>query len=471
MSVARGKQPGFVRPEWAVAAEQHRAFPRDPSLAAAPANPASTVGPETPATTALAAPEGAEPPVMDAGVLADAIPTPKGFAPSPWAGLPSSWGTAWGNWNGGGGTVDPVLGRRVSTVFSCVELNANALGSMPVGITDAGRPIDPETYAWTENPDPRLYSGWDEFVVQWAASMWTRGEAFVVETGVDYDTFLPASFMVLDPDRVQVEFDQDGMRRYTLEGRPLYGGIDLLHTRYMTLAGYPRGLSPLQAAAGNLRSAGALEQYGANLAEGGGIPWGVLSTEQRLSQRQARLARQQYREQRQDLSGDPVVMGYGLTLDTLNLSPKDMALLDLRVFDEQRIASVLGVPPWLAGLPQPEGMTYANAISLFGFHWRRLRPIAKRLTNGLSQWALPRGRRAALSAGDYVQPDLAERSTAYQKMVDSGAMHVDEWRALENLPPLSRAQRDDMAARRPGAADGGASAALANSTVGSAVTQ
>jgi phage portal protein BeeE len=153
-------------------------------------------------------------------------------------------------------------------------------------------------------------------------------------------------------------------------------------------------LSPLSAAAGNLRSAGALEAYGANLAEGGGIPWGVLSTEQRLSARQARLARQQYREQRQELTGDPVVMGFGLSLDTLNLSPKDMALLDLRIFDEQRIASVLGVPPWLVGLPQPSGMTYANAMSLFSFHWRRLRPVAKRLTSGLSASAPATARRA-----------------------------------------------------------------------------
>lgn len=470
MSEERGAAWRAVKQQRRAVQESHRAFPRDPSLANDAPNPASTVGPETPATTELAVPVGAEPAVVDGDALEGAAPTPKGFYPSAWAGWPSAWGTSWGNYAGGAGITDPVLGRKVSTVFSCVELNANALGSMPVTVAENGRPVDPAQYPWTENPDPRLYSGWDEFVVQWAASMWTRGEAFICATGMDWESFLPSSFMVLDPDRVQVEFGDDGLRRYQLNGDPLFG-LDVLHTRYMTLAGWPRGLSPLQAAAGNLRSAGALEQYGANLAEGGGIPWGVLSTDQRLSRRQALLARQQYREQRGDLTGDPVVLGSGLSLDTLNLSPKDMALLDLRVFDEQRIASVLGCPPWLVGLPQPSGMTYANALSLFGFHWRRLRPIAKRLTTGLSAWALPRGRTAALSAGDYVQPDLAERSTAYGQMVDHGAMHVDEWRALENLPPLTQAQRKDMAAPRPGAADGGASAALANSTVGSAVTQ
>ena len=465
MSDARGSR--MQRPAWAQ--ESHRAFPRDPSLANNTPNTASTVGPETPATTETAAPAGAEPVQMAAETAALAVPTPKGFVPSPWAGYPSTWGTAWGNWSGAGGMADPVLGRKVSTVFSCVELNSNALASMPVSITERGRPIDPDEYAWTENPDPRLYSGWDEFVTQWAASMWTRGEAFVCATGMDWDTFLPNTFMVLDPDRVQVEFDDDGMRRYQLNGQPLMS-LDVLHTRYMTLAGYPNGLSPLQAAAGNLRSAGALESYGANLAEGGGIPWGVLTTDQRLSSRQALLARQQYRQQRADLTGDPVVLGYGLSLDTLNLSPRDMALLDLRVFDEQRISAVLGVPPWLVGLPQPEGMTYANAISLFGFHWRRLRPIAKRLTSGISAWALPRGRRAQLNAGDYVQPDLGERTSAYGEMHAAGVLMDDEWRAIENLPPLTPAQRRMQ--RQSGTQDGGqASDAVANSTAGSAVTQ
>jgi HK97 family phage portal protein len=443
--------------------EQHRAFPRDPTSANDTPNPAGTVGPETAPTTQLAAPAGAEPAVVDGDALEAALPGPRGLAPSPWAGWPSSWGTSWDN-VGGGALSDPVMGRKVSTVFSCVDLNSNALGSMPVVVTQDGRPIDPEEHPWTENPDPRIYSGWDEFVVQWAASMYTRGEAFIYATRTSWETLLPDRFMVLDPDRVTVRFDNDGFREYELSGvGPLFS-FDVLHSRYMTLAGWPNGLSPLMAAAGNLRSAAALEQYGANLAEGGGIPWGVLSTEQRLTPRQALLARQQYRAQRADMSGDPVVMGYGLSLDTLNLSPKDMALLELRVFDEQRIASVLGTPPWLVGLPQPSGMTYANALSLFGFHWRRLRPVAKRLTNGLSAWALPRGRRCQLNAGDYVQPDLAERAAAYRTMKDAGALTADEWRALENLPPMSEEQAEETRTGR-------ASTAVANSTAGSAVTQ
>jgi HK97 family phage portal protein len=256
---------------------------------------------------------------------------------------------------------------------------------------------------------------------------------------------------------VSCTFDEDGLRRYTIGGREIYRG-DLMHVRYLTAAGWPTGLSPLQGAAGNLRSAGALEQYGADLADGGGIPWGVLSTEQRMTRTQIANVHHEWRAQSAQRRGGPAIFGSGLKLDTLTLSPRDMALLDLRVFDEQRIAACFGVPPYLIGLEQPSGLTYANATSLFDFHWRgMLRPLSRKITAALSAWALPRGRALHMNAGDYVQPPLAERSTSYKAMHERGVLTDDEWRALEGLPPLTAGQR--------------ASAATANATAESAVTQ
>lgn len=438
-------EPGGVSGELVVVDRRHsaprpleRAFPRDPSLAEPSNGPAGTVGPDH---------LGGEPPVVDGDALAAAYPG-KGLVPAPWAGLPSSWQPSWSN---GAGTLGGALGHRVSTVFSCVALNANALGSMPLSLTERGRPIDVELYDWTENPEPSIYSDWSEFMGQAVVSLLTRGDLFVGPTSWDSMTLLPLTFMVLDPDQVTVTFDRDessptyGRRRYFIGGREVYRG-DVMHARYLTLAGWPNGLSPLQGAAGNLRAAGALEQYGADLADGGGIPWGVLSSEQRLTRRQVELAHEEWAVQQQQRRGGPAVFGSGLKLDTLTLSPRDMALLDLRVFDEQRIAAAFGVPPYLIGLEQPSGLTYANATSLFDFHWRAmLRPLGRKITAALSGWALPRGRRLSVNAGDYVQPPLAERATAYKAMKEGGALDDDEWRALEQLPPRTAAQRAQRA--------------------------
>lgn len=460
MSVERGHEwRELKRARRALAEATHdRAFPRDPALAEPSNGAPNTVGPDGAPTTYGAA----EPIVVDGDSLAAAMPYGGGpsLVPSPWAGWPSAWQPAWTTGAGIGGT----LGSRVSTVFSCTALNANALGSMPLSITDKGRPIDADDYGWTENPDPRLYSGWSEFMVQAALSLLTRGDVYVHATGWSYETLLPTSFMVLDPEQVSCTFDEDGLRRYTIGGAPVYPW-DLMHVRYLTAAGWPTGLSPLQGAANNLRAAGALENYGAELAEGRGIPWGVLTSEQRLTHRQTLEARRQYVEAAATRGGAPAVLGSGLKLDTLTISPRDMALLDLEVFHEQRIAAAFGVPPFLIGLPQPSGLTYANATSLFDFHWRgMLRPLGRKITEGLSAFALPRGRKLHVNAGDYVQPPLAERAVAYGAMNAAGILDDDEWRALEGLPPLSPAQRGARG-QRP------ANAAVATATADSAVVQ
>jgi HK97 family phage portal protein len=430
------------------------AFPRDPALAEPSNGPANTVGPDSPATTYGAA----EPVIVDGDALAAAVPGPT-LVPSTWAGFPSQWQPAWST-GSGGGALGGNLGARVSTVFSCTALNANSLGSMPTSVTEDGRPIDADRYEWLENPDPRLYADWGEFVVQAVASLLTRGDLYVHGTAWDFDTLLPARMMVLDPDQVTCAFDENGLRRYTVGGEEV-APYDLVHVRYLTAAGWPTGLSPLQGAANSLRAAGALQDYGADIADGGGIPWGVLSSDQRLTERQRELAHAEWRRSAAMRRGGPAIFGSGLKLDTLSLSPRDMALLDLEVFHEQRIAAAFGVPPYLIGLEQPSGLTYANATTLFDFHWRAmLRPLSRKITGALSAWALPRGRRLHINAGDYVQPPLAERATSYAAMHAAGVLGDDEWRALEGLPPLTPGER---AAR--------ASAATAKATADTAVTQ
>ena len=426
---------------------QRAAFPRDPSVAEPSNGPAGTVGPDAPVTAAYTA--TGEATLIDSDDLEANLPGPH-LSPSPWAGWPSRWQPAWNN----AGTGAAGLGNRVSTVFSCTALNANALGSMPVTVTEAGRPIDAEQYEWTVNPEPALYSGWGEFMAQAVVSILTRGDLFVHATAWD-EVLRPSRFMVVDPDQVSCMFADDGARReYRIGGREAFG-LDLAHTRYVSVAGWPTGLSPLQAAAGNLRSAGALERYGAELAEGGGIPWGVLTSEQRLTRRQTALAQQQYRESSAQRGGAPAVLGMGLKLETLTISPKDLALLDLRIFDEQRIAAAFGVPPFLIGLPQPEGLTYANATSMYDAHWRQmLRPLARKITETLSAWLLPRGRKVHLNAGDYVQPPLTDRTAAYKEMHAAGALTIDEWRALEGLPPLTAQQRAAAAVAKATASTG-----------------
>ena len=112
-----------------------------------------------------------------------------------------------------------------------------------------------------------------------------------------------------------------------------------------------------------------------------------------------------------------------------------MALSELAKFNESRICILLGVPPFLMGLPSGgDSMTYSNVSSLFDYHWRAgLRPKATDVFANFSGWILPRGTDVEVDRDEYVRPGLAERAQAYSILVGIGAMTPDEVRAKERI--------------------------------------
>lgn len=384
-------------------------------------------------TVAPDAPGGA---IVEATVVLEGD-SPAGAVPPPdaqrWAGWPATWATQ--QWNGGVG-----LAERVSTVFSCVRLNSGAIGSMTPVVSRGRDPLDLRNLPqWVTNPQPELYSDVGEAFEQIDASMEYTGDAYLLATSRDRITDQPRTWMVLDPTRV-LPVLETGVRRVYVNGRDETD--DVLHLRYRSMPGRADGLSPLEGARGNLASAAALEHYGAQLARMGGIPWGVLEMPGRLRNSQAEQVAQDFVQSRRALDGRPAVVSGGAVLKTLTINPKDMALLDLRVFDEQRIAAAFGVHPYLVGLPQPSGLTYANASTLRDDHYRStLRITAGKMGRGLSEWALPADLSLTLNASEYVQGTVAERVDTYLPLLtalDQDGQPVltgEELRTLIGLPP------------------------------------
>jgi phage portal protein BeeE len=131
-------------------------------------------------------------------------------------------------------------------------------------------------------------------------------------------------------------------------------------------------------------------------------------------------------------------------VDHKSVSPRDMALLEIAQFTESRIAQLLGVPPFLAGLPVTGGgdsMTYSNVSQLFDYHDRSaLKPFASSVMEALSNWALPRGQAAELNRDEYTRPPFNERAEAWVKLLAAGAVTVEEFRVAERLTGTMPAQ-------------------------------
>lgn len=349
----------------------------------------------------------------------------------PWSGWPVEWDTpTWGSAVGIGDII-----QRVSVVFGAIDLNGSILSTMPPYRVRDGKVIDP--LGWMSNPQPEVYTGWTEAMKQIVFSYFA-GEVFLWATARNADNTV-RNFVMLSPEWVDIE-QMGQLRRYFM--RDVDITEDVLHIRYASWPGHKRGHGPLEALAYTLFGAAAMERYQSSLATRGGIPWGVIVAPGNLSEPQAALMRDNFVAARLNALGAPAVMSGGVTLTPFSLNPKDMALLELRQFDEARISTLLSVPPTLLGLPSGDNsMTYRNVEGVYDFHWRAyLRPKAATIMEAISQWAMLPNERVEVNRDEYVRPAFGERVEGWSKLfaiVDpvtgERAVSVEEIRTAERL--------------------------------------
>lgn len=341
--------------------------------------------------------------------------------PSPWSGYPEGWSTP--DWGAQAG-----LNRLIDTAWACLDLNARVLASMPVYRMRSGQIVEPRS--WMTNPDPTIYTSWQEFAKQlfWDYQM---GEAFVLPMAHRADGF-PLRFRVVPPWLMSVEM-RGGTREYRL------GHLDvtneILHIRYQSNTADARGHGPLEVAGARMTAVGMLQRYANKIAETGGTPLYWLEVDRRLNQSEADDLLNRWQESRIRRAGEPALVTGGSTLNQgKSMSAKDMTLLELQQFNAGQIAILMGVPPFLVGLPNPGGMTYSNVTDLLDFHDRSsLRPAAGAVTSALSFWSLPTGQTLELNRDEYTRPTLKERADAYKTLIEARVMDPQEARTMERL--------------------------------------
>src|SRR5262245_26260557 len=289
---------------------------------------------------------------------------------------------------------------------------------------------------WVANPNPAVYGSWEEFAKQlfWDYQL---GEAFVIATAY-YASGFPARFHVAPPWTVNAELGRDGTRRYSI-GR-VDVTADILQIRYQSSVDDAHGHGPLEAGSARLVADQVFSRYAYGLAAAGGIPPAVITHPEKLTAEQAGDLKAQWVAARSSGLGEPAVLSGGVTFDTVQASPKDMALIELSQMTSSRIAVLLGVPPFLVGLPSGgDPMTYQNVAALFDYHWRAgLRPKAQTVMAALSNWLLPRGTSIELNRDAYVQPDPESRARTYQTLhniqdASGPAITVEEIRQAERF--------------------------------------
>jgi HK97 family phage portal protein len=327
------------------------------------------------------------------------------------------------------------LASLTDTAWACLDLNSSVLASMPPYLVDPAATLNAD---WLNNPDPDVYTCWEEFARQVFWDYQAVGEVFVVVTA-RYSSGWPARFHVVPPWAVTIEV-VGGLRQYEIGSVQVPPG-DMLHIRYMSSTVDPHGHGPLEVGAGRLVAGQVLARYGMYVAAQGGVLSSILTHPDELTADQAGALQQQWIDARNANLGAPAVLSGGVSWETVQLNPEQMALVDLSKWNESRVAVLLGVPPFLVGLPSGgDSMTYSNVVSLFDYHWRAsLRPKAAAVMGALSGWALPRGTQVELNRDAYIQPDPYTRAQTEQIYAALGVLSVDEIRAVERFDQIAAA--------------------------------
>jgi phage portal protein BeeE len=129
------------------------------------------------------------------------------------------------------------------------------------------------------------------------------------------------------------------------------------------------------------------------------------------------------------------VLSGGLDYESVSMTPADMALLDLKYYDQRAICAAFGVPAPMLSVPTENGLTYQTTVMLADWHWRAtLRTHSDSIARAMSNWALPRGVTLEFNPDRYVQPPIDERMQMYATGVAAGVLLPEEARAKERLP-------------------------------------
>lgn len=342
-----------------------------------------------------------------------------GVTPSRWAGWPADWLDP--TWDGA-----QQLSSLVDTAWACLDLNSSVIGSMPPYLTRDGVVLPSKS--WMSNPDPDTYVSWDDFAKE-AFWEYQCGELFLLSLARDFYGF-PVRFRVIPSIFVTIH---DGS--YWIGSFRVPDG-DMLHIKYARQPGSSRGVGPLEVGGARIVAAATMARHVSGLVESGIAPPYYIQTDKPLTKDQAIGVLDGYLETRAERPGQPAIMSGGSKLDAPpTKTASEMALVELAQFTESRIAVMLGVPPFLVGLPSGgDSMTYSNVSQLFDFHERAsLGPKVGAVSSAISRWALPRGTLFNLNRDAYTRPEATDRATYYKTLWEMQAITPEEVRTMERM--------------------------------------
>lgn len=338
----------------------------------------------------------------------------------------------------GGSTVDNAM--RLDAVWACVSLLSETVAMMPVLAYDVKDGQDAPLPAKKQpkllvQPSPRLTM--QEWLAQMMCSLLLRGNA--------YAEYVGGQLVPLNPDKVKVTVEE-GQVVYRLAGEIKK---NIFHMPGKVMPGDVVGLSPISYAASMLQTALAIDDFARGYFQDAPHPAAVFESDQPINQEQARQIKDRVMASGQ--SREPMVLGLGLKMQTLSVTPEESQFLATQQFNVERICRIFGVPPQMVGGGSSgQNITYANITQRrLDFLTFSVQGWLTRFENALSP-LLPGSQHVRFDTSSLIRMTPMDQAIVNDKYIKTGTLTINkvrtdlglgtvEWGDEPYLPGMSSA--------------------------------
>lgn len=358
-------------------------------------------------------------------------------SPQAWSLLAGAIGTD------SGVNVSEFTAMRSMAVWRCIHLIAGTVAQLPLRVFK-GAPGDPVKTAvdkpWIDSPNPELT--WFEYIETSLAHILLWGNSYwlpVLNNGGDMITQIwNMPPWAVSPTRKSSPGNGiPGAKVYniTVSGGLQLGDDKLIHIPGLGYDGI-RGLSPIAHCRQGLGLGIAAEQYGARLFGSGSLMSGIVSTDQKMDEKQAETMKARWRDKVAGLqkSHEIIVMDAGLKWTPIGIPPEEAQFLQTRQFAVNEICRLYGVPPHLV-MDVEKTTTWGSGIAeqSLGFLRYTLSQWLARYEQRITKRMCKPGEYAVFDTKKLLRGDMIARFAAWNVALASGWMTGNQVRAEEDL--------------------------------------
>ena len=144
------------------------------------------------------------------------------------------------------------------------------------------------------------------------------------------------------------------------------------------------------------------------------------------------------------------MLGNGLSFDPIMLKPSEAQWLENQQFTTTQIARLFGIPAdMLLAAVEGSSLTYSNLEQKWIEYLRTtLTGYIRKIEDAFTQ-IVPRGQTVRMNIEAILRVDTKTRYESHGLALQNGWMTRDEVREIENLPPLTAAQKEELKSSTP----------------------